>query len=442
MEIIAALLSFFMVIWSFVQTILPPGFDDIFNGGETVLEENMTPEQLQKEYDFIYYEDVANAFNDVNSGAIGTNAIDATNDPETEKGAGVYINADGLINIVALADNYINGCICVYKDVTLNLGGHKLYFTMTSTGFDIRNTTEDPDDIVTVNINGRIDGGAIQVDYDNAVAIANYADTVVNISEGEYIARSSCRDVDENCLAPNGHKYQTRTLFCAADAEMNVSDAEILTSIDCGYGYGIANLGILNIENSRIFADAAYCDDGTNYIYMSIGIQNMGVATVKNCDVTGTHSGISSSGTLYVDGGTYQSIGHGGVYVSGNGKTSYIQNATLKACEYEGAYNVSPETSNNTGFYVGGSLGQDNLVVYIDNCDFYGDRAPFALRGTDGEQNNSIYISNSRISGDSKIRIDNDTHRLYLGKGNAFTAENITRPSRVFVTEDVYHADF
>ena len=114
----------------------------------------------------------------------------------------------------------------------------------------------------------------------------------------------------------------------------------------------------------------------------------------------------------------------------------------MKACEYEGAYNVNSECSNNVGFYVGGGAGQDNLVVYIDNCDFFGTRSPFALRGSSGEQNNSIYISNSRISGDSKIRIDNNTHKLYLGKGNEFTADNTTRPSCVIVNNDVCLANF
>lgn len=441
MEFVALLMSIIMALSSFIQMLLPPSFDDIFNGDETVSEENMTPEQLQEKYAFVYYEDIAQAFYDLNTYTVGLNAVDKVTDSGNAAGAGIYINDEGEKNVVVLEDNYINSRICVSEDVTINLGGHKVYFAMTTTGFDVRNTTENPDDIVTVNINGRLDGGAIQVEYDNAAAIANYADTVVNIDEGTYITCSSCNVVDDNCLALNSHKYQTRTLFCSIDGEMNVSGAEISTSIDCGYGYGIANLGTLNIENSRIFADAEYCNNETDYIYMSVGIENMGVATVKNCDVTGTHSGISSSGELYVDGGTYRSIGHGGIYISGNGKTSYIQNATLKACEYEGKYNVNPECSNNTGFYVGGGAGQDNLVVYIDNCDFYGTRSPFALRGTDGEQNNKIYISNSRIFGDSKIRIDNNSHKLYLGKGNEFTADNTTRPSSVIVTADVYHTE-
>ena len=84
------------------------------------------------------------------------------------------------------------------------------------------------------------------------------------------------------------------------------------------------------------------------------------------------------------------------------------------------------------GLYVGGSSDRNNVTLYIDNCDIYSKtkNAQIILRGTSGEQNNKVYISNSRLYdlGGEKlyVRIDNLTHRLYLGAGNNFNKENTT----------------
>ena len=84
------------------------------------------------------------------------------------------------------------------------------------------------------------------------------------------------------------------------------------------------------------------------------------------------------------------------------------------------------------GLYIGGGSDRNNVTLYIDNCDIYSKtkNAQIILRGTSGEQNNKVYISNSRLYdlGGEKlyVRIDNLTHRLYLGAGNNFNKENTT----------------
>ena len=75
-----------------------------------------------------------------------------------------------------------------------------------------------------------------------------------------------------------------------------------------------------------------------------------------------------------------------------------------------------------------GGADSNNITVYMDNCDIYGSANQIVLRGTSNEKNNSLYISNSTIhdldGNNIAVHIDNDTHRLYIGKGNNFTASN------------------
>ena len=97
--------------------------------------------------------------------------------------------------------------------------------------------------------------------------------------------------------------------------------------------------------------------------------------------------------------------------------------------------------SNGAGMYIGGKTGMDNITVYMDNCDVYGSKQGIVLRGTDGEQNNTLYISNSNINPDCTdhiIRADNETHKVYIGVGNNFTADDVTPSGTVVTTEDEY----
>ena len=194
------------------------------------------------------------------------------------------------------------------------------------------------------------------------------------------------------------------------------------------------------MSNCDIRAYSNYEYD-TKWTKASQGIYNgTGTIIANNCYVFGTHSGVENSGTMYVNGGTYEGYGHGGFYFLGNGSTSYVRNATIRGCNLPDGYTDIGGGRNGAGFYIGGGSGNDNISVYMDNCNVYGNNKDQAivLRGSSGEQNNSLYISNSTIPDGYKIRIDNDTHKLYIGKGNNFTAEDTNRPSAVVVTDEVY----
>jgi hypothetical protein len=214
-----------------------------------------------------------------------------------------------------------------------------------------------------------------------------------------------------------------------------------MTTIDNGEVVGVSNDGGTTITNCNIRAYSNYHKDGAGYSVSSQGVGNKGTLTINDCYVLGTHSGLSNYGTLYVNGGTYEGYGHGGIYFSGTGTTSYVRNATLKdSLTMPDGYTATSQR-NGAGFYIGGTTG-NNIKVYMDNCKIYGTASQIVLRGSSNEKNNTLKISNSDLydlNGDYlSVRIDNDTHKLYIGKGCNFTAENTTLPSAVIATDEVY----
>ena len=165
------------------------------------------------------------------------------------------------------------------------------------------------------------------------------------------------------------------------------------------------------------------------------GILNKGTLSISNAHVIGTHSGIQNGGTLYVNGGTYEGYGHGGIYFAVSDTVSKVKNATLTECDIPEGY-TKTAGKNGAAFYIGGG---SNMRVYMDNCYIDGSVRSLVLRGTSKEQNNSLYVSNCRINPDIPIRIDNDTHKLYIGRGCNFTAEDTTRLAAVVKTNQVYN---
>ena len=204
--------------------------------------------------------------------------------------------------------------------------------------------------------------------------------------------------------------------------------------------YGICNYenGNITLTDCNVLAYSNYHSNDNGYASASIGIIDYGISTINNCYAMGTHSGVSANGETTINGGTFESFGHGGIYFCGPGKTSYVRNAIIRSCDMPEGYTYSEDNDNDTGFYIGGGVGADNIVVYMDNCDIYGEKYPIVLRGTSGEKNNTLYISNSRIYSEKRIRIDTLTHKLYLGVGNNFDESNTQIQKCVIKTDNVY----
>ena len=216
---------------------------------------------------------------------------------------------------------------------------------------------------------------------------------------------------------------------------------------------------VSNIKNSRIFADAK----GANVTAgaFAVGISNVGIMHLKNVDVLGTHSGCNSSGKLHVSGGTFCGFCHGGFYIVRNedGGEAFINDALIKCGNYNQVLDEDGETVLFGHFvdkyateemlgkiYAATYVGYDNNTAYFDGCTFDHAGVHFCvvLRGSSGEQNITVNISNSTIGDDGWIRVDNETHTLNVGVGTDITADKIrdkngtSQPGWVVFTNKLY----
>ena len=186
----------------------------------------------------------------------------------------------------------------------------------------------------------------------------------------------------------------------------------------------------LYVEGGKILADAPGDSAKEDY---ATGIKNGGICYLRNAEINGTHSGVTNNGKLYVDGGLYTGYSHGGFYFAhGADGVAYVNDATVRDGHYEGIF--ADVFSGNTegigtlgGFYIGGGSGENNsnMEVYLDGCTFDVVNRAFVLRGTDGETNNTVNISNSTIvdAANHPIRIDNETLRVNIGIGGNITPD-------------------
>lgn len=405
---------------------------------------NFTEQKIYYEY---YYSAFDNAVADINSATIGKNA-DAK---KVSAAAGVCTDVSGDTNVILLADTIEDTKIILRKNMIINLNDHKITFN--SIGFD------------TVKENGNnivIKNGEISCTNDKKAIAAillrgGNSLTVNNVS------------IHVNTSLKSAYGITTTKTTDDKFTVLKVENCKITTASINSNSYGICVLsGVKStVSDSVIKAHSNYsgytADQG--YVQSSVGVYiSCGSTVVLNdCYVYGVHSGVSADGDLTINGGTYEGYGHGGIYFSGTDITYYVRNATISdsgpMVEGFESY-VTGETStiypgnNAAGFYVGGSSGRDNITIFIDNCNIHGAKWPFVLRGTETEQNNKIYISNSKINKDYSsfpnaykpgIRIDNDTNRLYIGKGCNFDISDTNNyggtfdlTNVVFATDEIY----
>ena len=353
--------------------------------------------------EYTYYSTWDSAITDANNGTVGKNA-DATAESAVSC---VYVDGNQIANVVLLRDAETAG-MEIAKDMVINLNGHKLSMTEGNITFAIRHT------IGTLVVDGTKKGSSIEVKNSdkNARCIRADAETLT-VNGGTYVATSgkSARpiQVDYDCTAT------------ITDCEITAFGGEKTAT------GGVLNWGTATLTNCSVSAHANY---NTNLGEYSMGVYGDGPLILNNCYVYGTHSSVQCRNTLVINGGTYESPGHG-VYISCTDKIAHIRNATIRFCEMKEGY-IHTAGAMGPGLYIGGSADSNNVTLYIDNCDIYSKtkNAQIILRGTSGEQNNKVYISNSRLYdlGGEKlyVRIDNLTHRLYLGAGNNFNTENTT----------------
>ena len=202
---------------------------------------------------------------------------------------------------------------------------------------------------------------------------------------------------------------------------------------------GIAARYETHIINSTILTDAPHYSMGYPYA-IGLVLESTSTTYCVNTKVVGTHSGVNCHGNLYINGGTYKGHLHGGFYIVSVEKNVYVNDALIISGEYEGSFDYSEFTNIYGAMYLGGA---NNIVAFTDNCIVRANEGrPFVLRGTDGEQNITLNVSNTVVSGDQQIRIDNETHKLNIGMDCNITADMIDHPEWAEFTEDFYRKNY
>lgn len=388
----------------------------------------------------------------------------------TQQEAGVSVKVDDENTTISLLKNeQLTETLILNKNVTIDLSG-KVITSQCSFVIKV--------DGANVVINGAIQGSKISVSNQGFLAIIlQVVSGSCSINGGTYETNTSIIDTTQppnsSIICESGSLSINNAYITSKDSNngvlygitINEGATAVMNNssvvVDSPYGlnsYGVNNQGTLTAVGCTINAYANYLanEAKTDYATCSRGVYNTGTATIKNCTVYGTHSGITSKGTLYIDGGTYEGYGHGGIYLSSEGKTSYIKNATFKDCEMKNNYiDDGIAGTNRAGAYIGGA---SNVTLYIDNCNFSGGYYPFVMRSSgykvDGvkvyESNISVYISNSSIDFERQdfryIRVDagdSANQKLYIGSGNNFTPANgVYKESNTVVTSVDYSEVF
>ena len=254
----------------------------------------------------------------------------------------------------------------------------------------------------------------------------------------------------ENCqLSASSVKKHTNCIY-AYRGEYWIINTEIRAESAENYAYGVENLAAASgyLQDCVCFADAT---SGFTDSLCSTGVLNYGSLTLKNCSAYGTHSGMQllPGSHTHATGGTFEGVGHGGIYFSHAGGSAFIQDAEIKNVKYRGAYKTTYEYLNQYGvaaMYIGSVDGNGGISVYMDNCGIDGS-GPFAngaepirFRDSENEQNNAVYMSNCTVMGDGNIRFGNSSHRLYHGLSNRILTESNMAECLV-QTSSVYHCD-
>lgn len=431
-------------------------------------------EELQKKHEFYYYSSLPLAVNNSAAQTIGTGS---DSNKETAI-AGVY-EEDGKRYVVLLKDAEETENINLSGNITLNLCGNTL---TVKKGIKVIGENS------VVNIDGTVEKSQITMDVGDTEAVSMItcgSTNTLNVTGGAYAAK----------LSGDGIK-EIRTILCQDNSVLNLKDCEVIAKSGCEAELGALSIGgsakatiqscklnadstngkaftiyckpssVSEIKNCDVYAHSQHVSSKGIYIskgatakiddtkvfadsrsshneQLSSGIQNVGEATITNCNVYGNHSGMQTNvgAKTYVTGGRFESPSHGGIYFShGSSGEAYIEGAEIAMCEYKGRYG-SIEIGANGGLYIGSSTDSGNYMsIYFNNCEFINAGGPaFVLSSTYGGKSNTIYVSNSTIPYLSeKARIDSSTHKVYIGTGCNFTAENTRLPSAVIMTDEVY----
>jgi hypothetical protein len=461
----------------------------------------LTADMVDYFYSAAFYTSLSKAVVDLNAGTIGTNA-DATADNAV---CALYSDYDGNTCLIILSNIDLSESLTISADVIFKVNGHTINYTgnysIRFAGNDIidcrvrgskfyNNTNVETSPSLMLRLEGSVQllGGEIEriasvadstivtvlikgtVDIDNCSIYTESKGGAGKISgvqtQGNITMRNSridSKSADSICEAIN---------TTASASGLYISNCELIANSSNGIAYGVAihstnstidgcfiNVGSIEVGqtlrginvgpgggikavNTKIFADGLYGGTENNSQNgLGVGLLNYGTASLVNCEVYGTHSGIQcgESSTTTINGGLYESTGHGGVYLANLNGNFYAQNATFRTVPYRGThkdrYMYTGTDYLNAAVYVSATPG---IKAYMDNCildgngpttigvDSGGEEPMRAepIRFKNGGTGNSVYASNCTFKGAGKIRFGGgSTQRLYLGFANRVLCE-------------------
>lgn len=421
------------------------------NGNTMNLSTYATQDELDRWYDFLYYDSLKTAITDINNGTIGTNATNNSDNAEV-----ILYARDTVANIMLLKNINLDTTLEIVNNVNFILNGYKLKSSTNNVlilkgdnsiidgriqGSEIINNVE-TGTVTTIKVEQghcKITGGKY-ITTGKGGGTPEQPDTIIFASENTTVEIDNAilQIDDENGGTVVGILSKDNTIINVLNCQINATSKRGYNV--CGlYGTGT---GEATFTNCQIIANADHTanEAGNNYATMSRAIHYEGTLYLYDCYVYGTHSGITPRGDITIKGGMYEGYSHGGVYiasgVNGVTKTVRLYDAILRECPLtEGYIDDGVAGTNKAGIYIGGT---SNTTIYIDNCDLYAQAQVIVMKN---DRNNTLYISRSFMNKDytrTGIRIDSSTHKVYIGQGCNFVATNTDRSSVVTETTDIY----
>ena len=377
-----------------------------------------------------YYDDLSLAMEDINQDAIGKHSS------STGKISVVEIENDVFVEL--LDDITLTSPLRI-NNAHVNLND----FTIYSNGFGIATYKNVEIENGNVEITGQDDsltGIAVGRLSSCSINNVNITTTCKNGRNFSILAYGKLFLENSTIYAHNTGDETNRVAAVYGNlfSKVSINNCDIRAESSLGEVYGVYIGDFGTISNTNIIALSNYNSNSSGYTSYSIGCMIDGQTSIINCNVYGVHSGVNATSDFTISGGTYSGFGHGGVYFSGYNNIFHVSDAIIQEVDIRDGYETLGPKATHGGCYIGGGENQSQITVFMDNCILIGQKYGIVLRGTDGEQDNKLYISNSTLD-KNIVRVDNTSHQLFIGTGCNIDALSTTISGVAILTNETYN---
>lgn len=429
-----------------------------------------------------YYLTLEDAIADANIGS-------TEHENATEETAGARIDIrqkDGVMIVRPLSDYEITQSIDLSGDYTLDLNGKNLTINTSGVQFNlteganitlrdscstdiedpeasvgsITKTTASPSGSATETIfdsetgsaalivlNGKYsatdtNAGAVMAFYaeDSSAVDVKSAKVEVNTASGAaygvYAVRADYFNLVQSKVVCSSTNTGGLAVWVNGTKDIMIDNSVIQVrgkTLKTTYGMRIQDGGFIVVQNSTVYgyANSLQCNDK---------------AYINNCTFSGGHSGLQTvgTGTVYINGGIFESCMHGGVYLAA--QNNIVSNAHMYLKNFQDLqwYDFTRVTwgdnfhpSYTAGTKMGGSyIGNDKNIAtyaYFDNCTFSGinpaNKYSIVVSSNYNYRDTYLYLSNSTLEG--CVRVDGKN----VGNGacgHFYKGKNVTMGADVF----------